>query len=92
MVLGTVALMSGCNRGGYTRDEVRDRWVRTFAVRYGMLEETAGCVVDGFFGDLDDDELRPLTNGTELSDAQAARVTELLDECGFGATSTRAPA
>jgi len=87
--IGLVALVlvtvSACGTGGgLSRDEARDRWVRTFATRYGILEETAACMVDQFFAELGDAELRPLTNGQELSDAQAERLGELAVACGVG--------
>jgi hypothetical protein len=82
-LLVTVAL-AGCGSRGLSRDEARDNWVETIVHRYGVLEEQAACVVDAFFAELDDDELRPLTKGEEMSPTQSARFEALALGCGIG--------
>ena len=68
----------------YTRDQVRDRWVNTYVSRLQLTRPEAECIVDRFFGELGDAELKPLTKGDELTDAQAQRIGELAVACGVG--------
>lgn len=77
-------IVTACGSSGLSRDEVEELWVSTFRSRYELTEGEARCVVQGFFADLDDDELRPLTKGAELSDAQAARIAEIAAGCASG--------
>jgi len=82
-----VVALCSCGAARNTRDQTRDRWVRTYVSELGLTQREAGCVIDRFFGELSDDELKPLTKGRELSDAQAERVGEIAIACGVGRTA-----
>lgn len=88
-VAGVVAvsllLAVGCRRQGLSRDQVRDRWVSTYVADLGLTESEAGCIVDRWFAEMSDAELRPLTEGDEPSDEQLQRFGELAVACGVGA-------
>ena len=81
---GVVLLVSSCAPARYTRAQARDRWVKTYVTRLHITQAQAGCIVDRFFGETSDDELKPLTKGQELTDAQAQRIGELAVACGVG--------
>jgi len=84
VILATVLIAAGCGSRKYTRDQVRDRWVNTFEAELDLSREQAACIVDRFLGETTDAELRPLTNGDDLSDAQAQRIGEIAVTCGVG--------
>jgi hypothetical protein len=84
VVVALAALVStttGCRSKRYTREQVRDRWVETYAERFEITEAEAGCVVDQFFATLDDAELRPLTNGKDFTPAQLAELEVIVGDC-----------
>lgn len=83
-MLATLLIGTGCGSRRYTRDQVRDRWVNTFVAELDLAREQAACIVDRFLGETTDAELRPLTNGDDLSDAQAQRIGEIALTCGVG--------
>ena len=78
------AALTACGAIRYTRDQVRDRWVNTYVSKLHLSRPEAECIVDRFFGELNDAELKPLTKGNELTDAQAQRIGELAIACGVG--------
>jgi len=82
VALASVLMVAGCGSRKYTRDQVRDRWVNTFEAELDLSREQAACIVDRFLGEITDAELRPLTNGDDLSDAQAQRIGEIAVTCG----------
>ena len=75
---------AACVPTRFDKDQVRDRWVSTYVEELGITEPQAECIVDRWFAEITDDELRPLTKGAELSDAQAARIGQLAIDCGVG--------
>jgi hypothetical protein len=80
----TLVVLAGCRKPGLSRDEVRNRWVDTYVSELGLSESEAGCIVDRWFAELSDDELKPLTTGDELNDEQLQRFGELAVACGVG--------
>ena len=76
--------LPACGSRRYTRDQVRDRWVNIFVAELDLGQEQAACIVDRFLGETTDAALRPLTNGDDLSDAQAQRIGEIAVTCGVG--------
>jgi hypothetical protein len=88
--LGAVALLVACAPSRYSKDQVHDRWVTTYVDRLDVTRPQAECIVDRWFAEITDDELRPLTNGAELSDAQALRIGQLAIVCGVGPVSAAA--
>ena len=82
------AALLGCRTIGYTRSQVRDRWVATYEQRLDLTHAQATCIIDRFFEGLTDDQLRPLTRGAELSEAQLGRIAALAVECGVGKRPT----
>jgi hypothetical protein len=84
--LGLVLIVSlgACGKIRYTRDQVRDRWVNTYLEQLDLTPTEAACIVDRFFGELSDAALKPLTKGSDLSDAQVRRIGELAIDCGVG--------
>ena len=54
------AALLGCRTIGYTRSQVRDRWVATYEQRLDLTHAQATCIIDRFFEGLTDHQLRPL--------------------------------
>lgn len=75
---------AACVPSRFSKEQVRDRWVSTYVEQLGITETQAACIVDAWFAEISDDELRPLTKGKELSEAQATRIGELAVDCGVG--------
>jgi len=85
---GTLVLgAASCRSPRLTRDQARDRWVDTYVEKLDLSQQQAECIVDRFFGETNDAVLAPLTQGDELSDAQAQRIGELAIACGVGPSS-----
>lgn len=85
VAVGVVAVLTaGCGSSGFSRGEVEDLWISTMMSRYDLSEELASCIVVGFFSTLDDEELRPLTKGAELTQAQEAAIGGVAAGCGAG--------
>ena len=84
VVVVSLLLLAGCRRPGLSRDQVRDRWVDTYVEQLDLSESQAGCIIDRWFAELSDAELRPLTEGAEPNEAQLQRIGELAVACGVG--------
>ncbi len=84
LLAGSLLLVTACRRPGLSRDQVRDRWVDTYVEDLGLTSSQAGCIIDRWFAELTDAELRPLTEGAEPDAEQLQRIGELAVACGVG--------
>ena len=88
LVLALFALATGCGALRYTKAQVRDRWVSTYVRELHITKPQAECIVDRFFGEIGDAELKPLTKGQDLTAAEVQRIGELAVACGVGPTAS----
>ena len=84
LALCLLLFATGCVAINYTKAQVRDRWVATYVQQLHITKPQAECIVDRFFGEISDDELKPLTKGKDLTDAEVQRIAELALACGVG--------
>ncbi len=72
---------AGCADRTLTRDQLEDRYVSDL-VESGIEEDVAACVIEGFFDELTDAELRDFNlDGDELTPAEQQRIAELTLAC-----------
>jgi hypothetical protein len=73
-------LIAGCGRG-FDRDGSRDQLVADL-VDGGLDPDVADCVVERFFAERTDDELRAFFERDELTEAERTEFVQLGVACG----------
>ena len=80
LALGAAGV-GGCARSGLTRSQLKDRYIAGL-VTSGVPKATASCVIETFFAELTDAQLKSFnSDGTSLTDAQRAEIRRISQTC-----------